>query len=120
MKYTPEERLDIGRKIYHNELTRYEAASIYGISAETARSYMREYRDTSHLPPKKAHEHPCHIHTETVLPESWESYQNMSKDELLDELIKSKVNEARLKKGYTVKGSGAHKEYFRLVKKNTK
>ena len=27
MKYTPEERLDIGRKIYHNELTRYEAAT---------------------------------------------------------------------------------------------
>lgn len=99
MKYTPEERLDIGRKIYHNELTRYKAASIYGISAETARSYMREYRDTSHLPPKKAHEHRIHVHAETVLPESWESYQNMSKDELLDELIKSKVNEARLKKG---------------------
>ncbi len=26
MKYTPEERLDIGRRIYDGELSRYEAA----------------------------------------------------------------------------------------------
>ena len=30
MKYTPEERLDIGRQIYDGELSRYEAAEQYG------------------------------------------------------------------------------------------
>ena len=31
MKYTPEERLDIGRQIYDGELSRYEAAEQYGM-----------------------------------------------------------------------------------------
>ena len=32
MKYTREERLDIGRRIYAGELSRYQAAEEYGIS----------------------------------------------------------------------------------------
>lgn len=52
MKYTAEERLDIGRRIYDSELTRYEAAVQYGISDQTARNYMRMYRDANQLPPK--------------------------------------------------------------------
>ena len=43
MKYTKEQRLDIGRRIYDGELTRYEAAEEYEISDETARNYMRQY-----------------------------------------------------------------------------
>ena len=43
MKYTKEQRLDIGRRIYDGELTRYEAAEEYGSSDETARNYMRQY-----------------------------------------------------------------------------
>ena len=31
MKYTKEERLDIGRRIYDGEMSRYEAAEEYGI-----------------------------------------------------------------------------------------
>ena len=53
MKYTPEERLDIGRQIYDGELSRYEAAEQYGIGEQTARNYMRMYRDANHLPPKR-------------------------------------------------------------------
>jgi transposase len=41
MKYTQEERLDIGRRIYEGEMTRYQAAEVYGISDQTARDYMR-------------------------------------------------------------------------------
>ena len=41
MKCTKEQRLDIGRRIYDGELTRYEAAEGYEISDETARNYMR-------------------------------------------------------------------------------
>ena len=53
MKYTKEERLDIGQKIYDGQISRYEAAEQYGISDQTARDYMRLYRDTHGLPPKR-------------------------------------------------------------------
>ena len=52
MKYTKEQRLDIGRRIYYSEISRYEAAEEYGISEQTARNYMRMYRDANRLPPK--------------------------------------------------------------------
>jgi transposase len=44
----------------------------------------------------------------------------MSKEELIDELIRAKVNEARAKKGYEVKGDGTSKEYSSLSNKNFK
>ncbi len=50
--YTKEERLEIGRKIYIGILSRFEAAEIYGISEDTARKYMRMYRDAFGLKPK--------------------------------------------------------------------
>ena len=53
MKYTKEERLDIGRRIYESELSRYQAAEEYGISDQTARNYMRQYRDANQLPAKR-------------------------------------------------------------------
>ena len=53
MKYTKEERMDIGRRIYDGEISRYEAAEEYGINDQTARNYMRLYRDANHLPPKR-------------------------------------------------------------------
>ena len=60
MKYTKEERLDIGRQIYDGKLSRYEAAEKYNINDHTARDYMRLYRDVNNLPPKKA-ERSLHI-----------------------------------------------------------
>ena len=36
-------------------------------------------------------------------------YESMTKDELIRELVKSRISEARLKKGYEVKGVGAAK-----------
>lgn len=57
MKYTREERLDIGRQIYDGELSRYQAADRYGISDQTARDYMRLYRDANQLPAKRASHH---------------------------------------------------------------
>ena len=52
MGYTREERLDIGRQIYNNELSKSDAAIKYSISEGTARDYMRLYRDVNSLPPK--------------------------------------------------------------------
>ena len=43
------------------------------------------------------------------LPEqnNLEAYEAMSKDELIQELVKARLAEARLKKGYEVKGDGS-------------
>ena len=41
MRYTKEQRLDIGRRIYNGKLIKYEAAKQYDISHSTARDYMK-------------------------------------------------------------------------------
>ncbi len=123
MKYTPEKRLAIGKRIYENELKRYQAANEYGISEQTARSYMRMYRKALGLQPKKR----CsgiirnEVSSKTVKPElALEKYESMTKEELILELVRSKIREARLKKGYEVKGDGAEKVFIPLSSKNTK
>ena len=54
MKYTKLERLEIGRRVYNGELTRYQAAEEYGLNDNTVRSYMRMYRDINGLPAKRS------------------------------------------------------------------
>lgn len=39
-------------------------------------------------------------------------YESMTREELIQELVLAKINEARAKKGYEVKGVGAEKEYI--------
>ena len=106
MKYTREERLDIGRRIYVGEITRYEAADIYGISDQTARDYMRLYRDTNHLP-SKSYKKSGVAKVSRTIPADMEELESMSKEELIQELVKARITEARLKKGYEVKGDGS-------------
>lgn len=109
MKYTKEQRLDIGRRIYDGEITKYDAAEQYDISHQTARDYMRLYRNENHLPPK--HGRPSSdgtsIRKNVPEPSNLEAYEAMSKDELIQELVKARIAEARLKKGYEVKGDGS-------------
>ena len=120
MKYTKEQRLDIGRRIYEGEIDRYQAAEEYGINDYTARDYMRLYRDTYKLP---------HIRgtcgNSKVVPRTskvtnqanLQEYQDMSKEELIQALIQARITEARLKKGYEVKGDGS---VIRYSSKNIK
>ena len=123
MEYTKEEKLEIGRRIYHGELSRRQAAEEYDVSEWTARYYMRLYRDANHLPPKKnstsfkpkAPEQIVHIEDPSL-----EEYESMTKEELIREIVRSKIREARLKKGYEVKGVGAEKVFIPLGNKNTK
>ena len=115
MHYTKEERLNIGQRIYNGEITRYQAAEEYGISDQTARDYMRLYRDANHLPPKRG-THKSSISVPNP-PTSMEDLASMSKEELIEEVIKARIAEARLKKGYEVKGDGS---VIRYVSKNTK
>ncbi len=107
MQHTKEEQLDIGRQIYNNELTRYQAAELYDISVSTARSYMRKYRDINQLPAKSRVPNikaPPRVKSEIT---GLEDIESMSKEQLIHELLKAKITEARLKKGYEVKGDGS-------------
>lgn len=106
VKYTKEERLDIGRQIYTGELSRYKASEKYGISINTARDYMRLYRDANDLPAKRGTPKNYAVGHTAASAASLEELESMSKEELIRELIKARINEARLKKGYEVKGDG--------------
>ena len=122
MKYTKEERLEIGKRIYDGEISRYEAAEIYDIDYNTARSYMRMFRDVNNLPPKSCSNRTSAGSLKRVLSSGSEAinlddYNSMSKEELIKELVLSRIAEARLKKGYEVKGDGSVIQY---VSKNTK
>lgn len=111
MSYTREERLDIGKQIYHNEISKSGAAIKYSISEGTARDYMRLYRDVNGLPPKnriQKEENIVKICIHSSEPDLSE-YESMTKEELIKELVKSHINESRQKKGYGVKGDGAAK-----------
>ena len=110
MKYTKEQRLDIGRRIYNGELSKFEAADQYGICWQTARDYMWQYRYENNLPPKRpnhANRTSSSIQKSPPEPKGLEAYEAMSKEELIQELVKARIAEARLKKGYEVKGDGS-------------
>jgi len=106
MKYTKEERLDIGRRIYEGEINRYQAVEEYCISEYTARDYMRLYRKQSLLPEKKNRKSSRILPSTGTVPAGMEELESMTKEELIHELVKARIAEARLKKGYEVKGDG--------------
>ena len=100
MKYTLEQRLDIGRRIYEGELTRFQAAEEYGINDNTARNYMWLYRDTNHLPPKNVGRKRTTYVSKTpqtieAKQPDFESYEAMTKEELIQALIQARITEAR-------------------------
>ena len=94
MKYTKEQRWDIGRQIYYSEISRYEAAEEYGISEQTARNYMRMYRDANRLPPKRGQRSISALSFKKE-PAELDELKSMTKEELIQELIKSRITEAR-------------------------
>lgn len=51
MNSTKDEKIEIGRQIYTNEITIGDAAEKYSLNWYTVRDYMRQYRDLNHLPP---------------------------------------------------------------------
>ena len=111
MKYTKEQRLDIGRQVYYGEISKYQAAELYDIGPQTASDYMRLYRNENHLPPRRCHNASNDSRyvrlSDLSETDSLEAYEAMSKDELIQELVKARIAEARLKKGYEVKGDGS-------------
>lgn len=121
-KFSKEQRLAIGQQIYNDEITVNEAASRYDISPYTARDYMRFFRDANHLAPKSSRpwvrkEPPA---KDGIILRDDNAYANMSREELLEEICRLRINEERLKKGYQVKEVNGKKLFIRLGKPNMK
>lgn len=93
MKYSEKERIEIGRRVYSGELSRFEAGEEYGISPDTARNYMRLYRDAYGLPAKRGKRR-----NYAAAPAGLADYESMTREELIHELLMARINEARLKK----------------------
>lgn len=121
MKFSKEERLRIGQEIYNDEITKFEASEKYGIGIDTARTYMRLYRDTNGLQKKGIAKLVCNSKLlEMTATQEFQEYKSMTKEQLICELVNAQINEARLKKGYEVKGVGSEKEFSPLENKNIK
>ena len=117
MKFTKDEQLDIGRRMYNKEITYQEAMNLYNISESCAHKYMTDYKKSQGIPLKQ---HSTSGSSIQFASSDMETYMSMSKEELINELIKAKANELRAKKGYEVKGVGASKEFIPLNSKNSK
>jgi transposase len=78
-----------------DEISRYEAAEEYGISSQTARDYMRMYRDAKQLPPKQNPQGSIRTPSSNTTPAGLEEFKTMTKEELIQELVKARITEAR-------------------------
>jgi transposase len=78
------------------------------------------YRDANQLPPKHNTGNFRNTYPSPKVPSGMEDLESMTKEELIHELVMARINEARLKKGYMVKGDGPNKEFILLGSKNTR
>ena len=126
MKYTQQERIEIGRDVYTSGMSCAEAMAKYSLSHGSIERYVSMYKEANGIKGTRSlsSENPAPKQISNVRKAASdydiETYMTMSKEELIDELIRAKVNEARAKKGYEVKGDGANKEFNSLSNKNSK
>lgn len=119
MNYTKEERMEIGHQIYTHEITIGDAAEKYSLNWYTVRDYMRQYRDLNHLPPMSDGKDALKV-INKAKKKNFDDLESLSREELIDEVIKARVETERAKKGYAVKGGGQEKEFISLSNSNSK
>lgn len=122
MHNTREQNLDIAKRFVNKELTRKEAQAMIGGGRNSVYYWANEYKRSigDHNVPPKQYQPGQTIKDEVANEDEISRLSSLSKEELIDEVIKAKVGEARAKKGYEVKGGGVNKEYVILNNKNTK
>ena len=116
MKYTKEERLDIAKRVVEHELTYSTASEQYSVSMPTIYLWIKEYKKMNNIVIDGRNGSSSSLSREKDM----EALSSMSKEQLIDEVIKARIGEERAKKGYEVKGGGQNKEYVSLRNKNTK
>lgn len=119
-----EQQQAIGKEIVEGLLKPTEAPQKYGISRTSAQKYATDYRRANGLPVRAHSSQSIESQLVKLKAEAGaldlEDYRSMTKEQLIEEIIKSKINEARAKKGYEVKGDGQNKEFISLNNKNLK
>lgn len=119
MHNTRSENLDIARRYVNGELTPTEAQKMLGVTRNGIYYWANEYRrsigETVPTKPRNSA-----IREEVAGTDELNRLSSLSREQLIDEVIRAKVGEARAKKGYEVKGGGASREYVSLSSKNTK
>lgn len=122
MKVPREERLILIEKMKSGEMTVKQVMKEYGMSKSAVYAWLE--RPIPSEKPKTYTPSPNKKKVVELVKKEDEIdisvYQNMTKDELIDELILAKANELRAKKGYEVRGVGANKEFIFLNNKNSK
>lgn len=91
MKYTKEKRLAISKEVPTHKLKLKEAATLYGVSIPTISIWVRDYKIDNGIYSKNQKRN--EISNITL-----DEIKNMLKEELTDALIKSLINQERLKK----------------------
>ena len=108
MVLNKEERLKVGKQIYERHLSVSDVMEEYHVSRSTAEGWLTQYKRSAGLLPEK----------QKAMPP--ERYGELTREELMEELMRKDIEIERLKKGYTVKGVGAQKEYVTIKDANTK
>lgn len=106
-KYSKEKRNEIGKRIFDGELTVYEAAAEYNVNFYTARDYFRAYKATLMEKTLMA----SGRDGPRVTPAEIKRYETFTRDQLIEEIIKERVENERLKKGYRLKGGGRRLDF---------
>jgi len=110
--YTKEERIEIGKKVYTREMSYQEAMDTYQISRPTVVNWINLYKSSINAP-KGRRDFSYNFSSSS-------DYSQLSKDELIQELMLKEIELERAKKGYAVKGVGSKKEFVILKDLNTK
>lgn len=113
-----DEAMGIGKQIYDGALTIRVAAERFGVTYCKARKWLRDYRKAHGLPPRNGGY--SGLAARAVDPAGMRDLSEMSKEQLIDELIRARADAERAKKGYLVKGGGAEKEFFSSGERNSK
>lgn len=107
-----ETKLEIGKLVYTQEITKSAAATQYDIKTSTVIECVRYYLKSENIEAIPSEYKPCEVEKP--------NYMDMSKEELIKEIMKKDIEVARAKKGYSVKGGGKEREYNILSNASSK
>lgn len=108
MYYTTNEKIDIGRRVFKHIITKSEAAKEYEVTESQIVTFVKDYLKSEGIAiiPK----------IEDALETSTKDYSEMTKEELITEVMRKDIEVARAKKGYLVKGGGGKEKEFNILK----
>lgn len=109
---TYQEEVDIGNKVFNHVMTKTEAMEQFDLTNNELTTCIKKYMKENNIP----------IIPEVLNAKSIEfpNYYDLSKEELIKEIMKKEIEVERAKKGYTVRGGGKTKEFISIKDANIK